>query len=154
MSMEDMIKKVKSALRACVSEEITCDGCAYKREANCTDSRNREALEVITHLERENKLLRVENKVMEEKMLMAVKLNSGVPPMPCKVGDPLWCVYEQDDVIGLEKVKCTEILWNGEDWMVSSDGCSWDVSEEECVFLSIEAAVKKAEEMLRNGNDA
>jgi hypothetical protein len=81
-------------------------------------------------------------------------LKPGVPPMPCDVGDALWIVCELEGVISVEKVKCTEILWNGEDWLVSSDGCSWDVPGEECVFLSIEAAVKKAEEMLRNENDA
>lgn len=152
--MGDMIEKVKSALKRCVSEDETCDECAYKREGFCTDSRNRDALTVITHLERENELLRVENKVMAEKMLMAVKINSGVPPMPCNVGDPLWAVFEEDGMISVTKTACKELLWNGESWLISEDNCCWEVPDEEVLFLSIEAAVKKAEEMLRNGNDA
>jgi hypothetical protein len=150
----DLIEKVKGALRTCVNEEEPCDGCAYKQESFCTDRRNRDALEVIGLLEEQNKELREANERLFEQLKAARELGqNGVPPMPCDVGDALWCVCEMDGIISVEKVKCTEILWNGEDWLVSSDGCSWDVPGEECVYLSIEDAVKRAEEMLRNGND-
>lgn len=151
--MKEMIEKVKSALRVCVSEEETCDECAYKQEVSCVDSRNRDALEVIELLEEQNEELRDANSRLEAKLEDARKLGqNGVPPMPCKVGDPLWVVFKSDGVISVEKTECQEILWDGEDWLIGDDGCCWQVPDGEALFLSIEAAVKKAEEMLRNEN--
>lgn len=152
--MKEMIEKVKSALKHCVGDEDECWKCEYDGVIDCPVQKNRDALEVITHLERENKLLRVENGVMAKKMLMAVKINSGVPPMPCKVGDPLWTVFDDEGMISVTKTACKALLWNGGRWLISEDLCCWEVPDEEVLFLSIEAAVKKAEEMLRNGNDA
>lgn len=149
----DMIEMVKRALRVCVSEEETCDECAYKQEASCVDSRNRDALEVIELLEEQNEELRDANSRLEAKLEDARKLGqNGVPPMPCNVGDPLWAVFEEDGRISVTKTACKELLWNGESWLISEDDCCWEVPDEEVLFLSIEATVKKAEEMLRNGN--
>jgi hypothetical protein len=150
----DLIEKVKSALRTCVNEEETCDGCAYKQESFCTDRRNRDALEVIGLLEEQNKELREANERLLEQLKDARELEkNGVPPMPCKVGDTMWFVFESDGVIRVEKTECAAVLWDGTKWLVSeseTDGYSLDGGG---LFLSIEAAVKKAEEMLRNGND-
>ena len=149
--MKEMIEKVKSALRACVSEEETCDGCAYKREGYCTDSRNRDALEVITRMEDQNKELLEANERLLEQLKAARELGqNGVPPVPCNVGDPLWAVFEDEGMISVTKTACKALLWNGECWMISEDECCWEVPDEEGLFLSIETAVKKAEEMLRD----
>lgn len=151
--MKEMIEKVKSALRVCVSEEETCDECAYKQEVSCVDSRNRDALEVIELLEEQNEELRDANSRLEAKLEDARELGqNGAPPMPCKVGDPLWVVFEEDGMISVTKTACKALLWNGESWLISEDECCWEVPDEAVLFLSIEAAVKKAEEMLRNEN--
>jgi hypothetical protein len=150
----DMIEMVKRALRVCVDEEKTCDECAYKQKVSCTDSRNRDALEVIELLEEQNEELRDANERLSEKLKDAWKLWQGVLPMPCNVGDPLWAVFEEDGMISVTKTACKDLLWNGESWLISDDDCCWEVPDEAVLFLSIEAAVKKAEEMLRNGNDA
>jgi hypothetical protein len=52
-------------------------------------------------------------------------------------------------MIRVTKTACKDLLWNGESWLISDDDCCWEVPDEEVLFLSIEAAVKKAEEMLR-----
>lgn len=147
----DLIEKVKSALRTCVSEETGCDGCAYKQRAFCTDSRNRDALEAIGLLEEQNKELREANERLFEQLKAARELGqNGAPPMPCKVGDPLWAVFEESGMISVTKTACKALLWNGENWLISDDDCCWEVPDKECLFLSIDAAVKKAEEMLRD----
>jgi hypothetical protein len=153
--MDEMIEKVKSALRTCVNEEETCDGCAYKQESFCTDRRNRDALEVIGLLEEQNKELREANERLLEQLKAARELGqNGVQPMPCKVGDPLWAVIEEEGMISVTKTACKAMLWNGKNWLISDDDCCWEVPDKECLVLSIGAAVKKAEEMLRDGNDA
>jgi hypothetical protein len=146
----DLIDELKRGLRHCARDNASCEGCVFEGDLDCISKRSRESMEVITLLEEQNKELLEANERLLEQLKAARELGqNGVPPMPCDVGDVMWIVCELDGVISVEKVKCTEILWNGESWLVSSDGCSWDVPGEECVFLSIEAAVKKAEEMLR-----
>lgn len=152
--MDEMIEKVKRALRLCTGSVVECYRCEYYGEGRCPEEKNRDMLTVITLLEEQNKELREANERLLEQLKAARELGqNGVPPMPCKVGDPLWVVFKSDGVISVEKTECKAVLWDGTEWLVSenvTDGYSLDGDG---MFLSIEAAVKKAEEMLRDGND-
>lgn len=151
--MDEMIEKVKRALRLCMGSVVECYRCEYYGEGRCPEEKNRDMLTVITLLEEQNKELREANEKLLEQLKAARELGqNGVPPMPCKVGDTMWAVFKSGGVISVEKTECQEILWDGEDWLIGDDGCCWQVPDGEALFLSIEAAVKKAEEMLRNEN--
>ena len=148
--MKEMIEKVKGALRVCVSEEEPCDACAYQQEGDCIDSRNRNALEVITLLEEENKELREANERLLEKLKDAQELGQkGVPPMPCQIGDVLWVVYEgTNEGICVEKMICKELQFDGKVWSVGEgDGVFYEV-DKEVVWTSIELACKEVERRL------
>lgn len=153
--MDELIEKVKRAMRHCLGGVKECPMCEYYEGDRCPDEIDRDTLEVITLLEEQNKELREANERLLEQLKAARELGqNGVPPMPCNVGDPLWAVLEEDGVISVTKTACKALLRNGESWLISEDDCCWEIPDEEVLFLSIEAAVKKAEEMLRNGNDA
>lgn len=146
--MDEQIKKVKGALRRCLGGVKECPMCEYYEGDRCPDEINRDTLLAIEVLEENNKELREANERLLEQLKTARELGqNGVPPMPCKVGDPLWGVFKRDRVISVEKTECQAVLWDGTEWLMSgnvTDGYSLDRGG---LFLSIEEAVKKAEEM-------
>ena len=153
--MDEQIKKVKGALRRCLGGVKECPMCEYFEGDRCPDEINRDTLLVIEVLEENNKELREANERLLEQLKTARELGqNGVPPMPCKVGDTMWTVFKSDGVISVEKTECKALQWNGEEWLISESATDGYPLDGGGLFLSIEAAVKKAEEMLRNGNDA
>lgn len=129
----EKFEKVYRAMQLCVRVECAdkCKGCPYEDEEGCITARNQDLLEVLEAIEK--------------------KRSAGVPPMPCSVGDELWCVYadpRQD--VHIAKVICSELLWNGEEWLIGSGDCCYENLGENC-FLKLDEAVKKAEELLKHG---
>ena len=129
----EKLEKVLLGISTCTGD--LCKGCPYEEEEACVEELHRETQEVL--------------KAIKEKDGAA--LQAGVPPMPCSVGDELWGVYKdprQD--VHIAKVICTELLWNGEEWLIGSDDCCYENLGENC-FLKLDEAVKKAEEILKHG---
>lgn len=129
----EKFEKVYQAMKVCEQWECAddCTGCPYEGKENCIPARDKDLLEVLETIEKQR--------------------SAGVPPMPCAVGDQLWCVFrdEMGDVhVAKDTVK--ELLFNGEEWLVGTGDTCYETPGDG-VFLRLEEAVKYAEELLKHG---